>query len=175
MTGRPDITEALVMERRLLSLTQCVDPIDSPRSQSISAEERSKVLLTAELYRIAALLYNQRIHAGYLDRCHEREFFLIQAFQTLGRLPICTSPWPLFVIACEADSDDQRLVILRMLDHMDEARNIGNVFVLRDIILSFWKQQDLAADCDGRGGHPSWLDSLNLLFLHSNTAVPWFI
>lgn len=163
------------MERRLVSLTQCVDPIDGPRSPNLRAEVRSKVLLTAELYRIAALLYHQRIYADYFDRCREREVYLTHAFQILGRLPICTSPWPLFVIASEADSDDQRLVILRMLDRMDEARKIGNVFVLRGLIQSFWKQQDLAAHCDRRGGHPGWLSSLDSLFLHSKTAVPWFI
>ncbi|KAH8691551.1 fungal-specific transcription factor domain-containing protein [Talaromyces proteolyticus] len=175
MAGPPEITEALILERRLVSLTQCVDPIDSPPSQNVGAEERPKVLLTAELYRIAALLYHHRVHAYYLDRCKERNFYLKQAFQILCQLPICTSPWPLFVIASEAESDDQRLVILRILDRMDEARKIGNIFVLRDIIQSLWKQQDLAADCKTSGNQPGWSNSWDLLFLDSKMAVPWFI
>ncbi|KAJ5303201.1 fungal-specific transcription factor domain-containing protein [Penicillium atrosanguineum] len=171
----PDITEALILERKVVGLTQCLDPTDDLSSHGISVEERSKVLLTAEFYRIATLLYHHRLHAYYLPRHRERKVYLKQAFEILDRLPICTSPWPLFIVACEANSDDQRLVILRMLDRMDEARKIGNVFVMRDIIQSFWKQEDLAADCDGSSNQPNWSKSWDLLFFESKLAVPWFI
>ncbi|KAJ5096796.1 fungal-specific transcription factor domain-containing protein [Penicillium angulare] len=175
MAGPPDITEALIIEGRLTSLTQNVSHVESPESQNLNTEKNCKILETAEIYRLSALLYSQRIHADYLDRRRERKAYLTQAFQIFNRLSICTSPWPLFVIACEADSDEQRLTIIRMLDHMDEARSIGNIFVLREIIQSFWKQKDLAADCDERGSQPSWLNSLDLLLIDSKGAVPWFI
>ncbi|KAJ5291995.1 fungal-specific transcription factor domain-containing protein [Penicillium angulare] len=175
MSGPPDITEALILEGRLTSLTQNVSPVEGFESQTCTIEEHRKVIETAELYRLSALLYHQRIHADYLDRRREREAYLTQAFHIFNRLSICTSPWPLFVIACEADSDEQRLVIIRMLDHMDEARSIGNIFILREIIQSFWKQKDLAADCDARSSQPSWLNSLDSLLVDSKGAVPWFI
>lgn len=169
MAGHGDVTEALVLERKLVKLVQRIDSSDNP-----GFSNHCKPLQTAELYRVATLLYHHRVYANHINRNEERQIYLEQAFDLLSQMQLCTSPWPLFVVASEANSDDQRLLILGMLDRMDEARKIGNVFVLRDIIQSFWKQQDLAADWDGAGGQPRWAGSWDLLF-GEKRAVPWFI
>ncbi len=176
MAGHTDITEALVLERNLVTLTQRVEFMETPSQlEDPNSPNYRKPLLTAELYRVATLLYHHRVYASHLDRTQERQIYLEQAFDLLSQMHLCTSPWPLFVVASEANSDGERLLILRMLDRMDEARKIGNVFVLRDIIQSFWKQQDLAADGDGGGAQPRWSGSWDLLFGEGKRAVPWFI
>jgi hypothetical protein len=84
-------------------------------------------------------------------------------------MEVCTSPWPLFILACETTTDADRIKILRVLDRMDNSRTIGNVFVLRSIIEAFWKQKDLQEDVR-KPKHVDWRHLVNL-----DTASPWFI
>ncbi|KAI0967365.1 fungal-specific transcription factor domain-containing protein [Xylaria arbuscula] len=153
------------LENKISTLGQRLDPKQAER---LSRSECIRTLATAELYRIAAFLYLYRIGSAEASQ-DIKSAYVQQALQILGGLKVCTSPWPLFVIACETESDDQRISILRTLDGMDEERHIGNVFVLRHIIESFWKQQDLQAD-SGRAGSLKWWDTIDL-----NLNAPWFI
>ncbi|KAI0390437.1 fungal-specific transcription factor domain-containing protein [Xylariaceae sp. FL0594] len=158
-------TEWKVQLRNLESLHQRLDP---RHEQKLPQQSLRRTLATAELYRLAALLYLHR--ACCTDTTQEsRSEFIKQALDILSSLDVCTSPWPLFVIACESENDEQRITILRTLDRMDEERHIGNVFVLRHIIESFWKQQDLQADSVMTGGM-KWWDTVDL-----NLSAPWFI
>ncbi|KAL7622818.1 hypothetical protein AAE478_006497 [Parahypoxylon ruwenzoriense] len=153
------------IKSRITSLEQRLDPMDASR---LPQKERTRIRTTAELYRIAALLYLLR--TGECAQNQDfRSMYLEEAFKALNRLPVCTSPWPLFVIACETETDQQRIMILQTLDRMDDTRHIGNVFVLRDIIESFWKQQDLQAD-SGRMSNIKWWNVVNL-----NIPAPWCI
>ncbi|CAJ2502375.1 Uu.00g097690.m01.CDS01 [Anthostomella pinea] len=152
-------------ESKIATLVQRLDPV---HASSLPQQEQTKTHITAELYRIATFLYLQRTCTSPQTQEY-RSAYLEQAFQILGRLDVCTSPWPLFVIACETETDDQRIEVLRTLDRMDERRHIGNVFVLRNIIESFWKQRDLLADT-GRAANLKWWDIIDL-----RIASPWFI
>lgn len=157
--------EYKALESKLALLTQRLDP---RHEEYLSQHDRIRTLATAELYRIATFLYLHRV--GSTEPSQDiKTAYLQQALQVLGSLEVCTSPWPLFVIGCETETDDQRISILRTLDRMDEERHIGNVFVLRHIIESFWKQQDLQAD-SGRTGSLKWWDTIDL-----NLTSPWFI
>lgn len=133
-----------------------------------TVKEQTKIRLTAELYRMAAVLYLRAICPN-IDATNQTPVWLELAFDVLTRLEICTSPWPLFVVACESQTDQQRIQILRALDRMDEDRKIGNVFVLRSLIENYWKQQDLQADAD-KARPLRWWELMNF-----DTAAPWFI
>ncbi|KAK4494533.1 hypothetical protein PRZ48_013889 [Zasmidium cellare] len=74
---------------------------------------------TTELYRLAALLCLHQVLTQPEDQ-HRRVQHIDSAFSMLQSIKICTSPWPLFTIACEAITDEQRVLILDMLDRMDE-------------------------------------------------------
>ncbi|KAJ8126763.1 hypothetical protein O1611_g6876 [Lasiodiplodia mahajangana] len=165
LTEQRRAIEHKALENRLGLLTQRLDP---RHEECLTKADRTRTLATAELYRVATCLYLNRV--GSPDASQEVRSGLLQhALEVLGSLKVCTSPWPLFVIACETETDDQRIHILRTLDCMDEERHIGNVFVLRHIIESFWKQQDLQAD-SGRAGSLKWWDTIDL-----NLTSPWFI
>ncbi|KAK7952270.1 N-terminal fungal transcription regulatory domain-containing protein [Apiospora aurea] len=153
------------IEAKLATLEQTLAP-DS--TDKLSQSERTRILTTAELYRVAASLYLQRT-TNSPQALEARSIYLTQAFQLLGNLSICTSPWPLFVIACESEADEQRIEILLNLDKMDRERHIGNYYVLREVIEVYWKQHDLQAD-SARQSQTKWWDIVDL-----NTAAPWFI
>lgn len=152
-------------EKRIASLNQRLDP---RAAVQLSLSEQVKIQTTAELYRIATFLYLQRT-CNTADAEQLRTIYMEQAFKALHSLEICTSPWPLFVIACETESDEQRIEILHILDRMDDERNIGNILVLRNIIETFWKRKDLQADTV-RSNDLKWWDVVDL-----QTAAPWFI
>ncbi|KAI1823435.1 fungal-specific transcription factor domain-containing protein [Xylaria intraflava] len=157
--------EYKILASRLESLTQRLDP---RVAEHLSQHDRVRTLATAELYRIATFLYLLRVFSPETPP-DPKPVYLKEALRILANLKLCTSPWPLFVIACETENDDQRISILQALDLMDQERHIGNVFVLRHIIESFWKQQDLQAD-SGRASNLKWWDTID-----ANLTVPWFI
>lgn len=159
------INERRRIESHLQTLAQNLSPEEQASS---SPKRRAFILATAELYRLATLLYLQRVCSLVQDEV-TRPTYVDQAFATLATLEVATSPWPIFILACESRTDNQRIQILRTLDRMDAARNIGNVLVLRSIIESFWTQCDLRADV--ASGNPlKWWEMVNY-----ETAMPWFI
>lgn len=152
------------LQDRLFRLKQQPPTDDTLRS----VKDQTKIQLTAEFYRIAAILYLRAI-CPHVDATNQTPVWLDSAFEVLAGLEICTSPWPLFVVACECRTDKQRIVILRTLDRMDQDRKIGNVLVLRDLIENYWKQKDLQADGE-RSGPLRWWELMNF-----DTEAPWFI
>lgn len=133
------------------------------------SDGRSQASLTAELYRIATLLYLYTVCPDLADNM-ERDYRLNQALNILQEMAVCSSPWPLFIVAGEVTTDAQRMLILDVLERMDSLRNIGNVFLVRRLIGAYWKQLDLNAGGDKSQARPRiWQ------FLGSSSATPWFI
>lgn len=156
--------QRVTLEQRLHNLTQQLDPDEVSAS---SATKCRCIEATAELYRLAALLYLQRVCPTYGDDLR-REQYLTQAFAALGVLQVVTSPWPVFLVACESRDDEQRIQILQILDRMDSLRSIGNVHVMRKIIETVWKQRDLCCNGDGHREMRWWY------LVDSDVAAPWF-
>jgi hypothetical protein len=164
LPSRTYTTEFDDLESQLLRLNQHVNVHNAGQIQN----QMARILSTAEFYRIAALIYLLRV-IPHSENTSRRSLYISLGFRVLRSLPICTSPWPLFVLACEAQSDEHRIEILHALDQMDQNRKIGNVFVIRNIIETLWNQQDLQADVDNNSKLKWW----DMEVLNSNT--PWFI
>lgn len=152
------------LESQLLHLRQHANIDDADQIQ----HEMARIMSTAEFYRIAALIYLLRVIPGS-ENAIRRSSYVNQGFQVLKSLPICTSPWPLFVLACESQTDEHRIDILRALDQMDQDRKIGNVFVIRNIIQTLWNKEDLQADVD-KISNFRWWETAAL-----SSTTPWFI
>ncbi|KAF2022024.1 hypothetical protein BU24DRAFT_488332 [Aaosphaeria arxii CBS 175.79] len=127
--------------------------------------KRAEVLAKAELYRLAALLYLQRVVPADGDE-GRRAAYLQQALSILSRLTVASSPWPCFIVACEVTLEEQRSQILKALHDMDAIRRIGNVHATRAIIETIWKQQDLRGGVERVG----WWSCTDF-----GLSVPWFV
>lgn len=145
-------------------LSQQLSPEEASNSTPTQVENAST---TAELYRLASLLYLQRVVPTMGDDVRRADY-LDRAFATLKELSVATSPWPVFITACEARTEEERIYILEVLDQMDEVRNIGNVCVMRSIIEAVWKQQDLRETSVKSEAIQWWL------CIDSGVLVPWF-
>ncbi|KAF5603830.1 C6 finger domain protein [Fusarium subglutinans] len=129
------------LEAQLLSAEQ---HLSRDESTCLVHQNSTEALAKAELYRLAALLYLQRVVPtdGDEDR---REAYVQQALSIMSGLTVASSPWPCFIVACEVTLEEQRLQILEVLYKMDAVRKIGNMHVTRTIVETIWKQQDLRA------------------------------
>ncbi|KAK6594839.1 C6 finger domain-containing protein [Botrytis cinerea] len=105
--------------------------------------DQMKIENTAELYRLGALIYLHSILSVPSDSDIIQDL-VSKALAILTRNGVCTSPWPLFIAACEVVSDEQRIQILDVLEDMQSERRIGNLEIVRGIIETVWKQMDLA-------------------------------
>ena len=100
----------------------------------------------AELYRLAALIYLSRIARGESRDSANVQELLTQAFDLLGTLDFCLRPWPLFIIALEADTEDLRKTIMKVLDESLKRRPLGSMSILSRMIREAWVQQDLQSE-----------------------------
>ncbi len=97
----------------------------------------------AELYRLAALIYLNRIAKGQPRECKCVEDLLAQAFAILEHVDFCLRPWPLFIIALEADTEDHRKRVLDVVDASLKRRPLGSMAILNRMIREAWAQADL--------------------------------
>ncbi|VUC24872.1 unnamed protein product [Clonostachys rosea] len=162
---QPNTESRIWLDGRLQALNQRIHPDEN---LCTTRAERCRTLITAELYRLAAILYLQRVCPIEGDHAR-RVAYLGQAFDAYAKLETVSSPWPLFVVACESRKDKQRVIILDILDEMNRARSIGNLVDMRNAIEMYWKQCDLRADMDQARQLEWWR------FVDCGITVPWFV
>jgi hypothetical protein len=97
----------------------------------------------AELYRLAILIYLYRIVKGESRDCAGVEELVQQSFAVLSDMEFCLRPWPLFVIALEANTDNLRKTVLRILEGSLKSRPLGSIQLVSRMIRDAWVQEDL--------------------------------
>lgn len=130
---------------RIKSLEQRISNL--PYTQT--PEERDTDLkIPVEIYQIATLVYLARASQSpwdppaILDHLIERAF----AVPRCAMLSACDHFFPLFILACEARTDEQRATILELIDRTEEGARVRSLQGLKAEIESVWAQQDLYAD-----------------------------
>ena len=157
---------SLLIGARLQLLKQEIHVIVGESTGTI---DHQRITLTAEFYRIATLLYLYQIAPEKAIPEKAVQNLVRDGLQLMDQMNPCTSPWPLFIIACNVTSDDERLRILTILNAMIQKRRIGNYRIIKGLIQTLWKQQDLAAD----EVVPKKIDWRNLI--DPNSCMPSFI
>ena len=102
----------------------------------------------AELYRLAARLYLARVARGDVRDNLTVVSLVSEAIDLLRSMGRCERPWPLFIIALEARTDDQRRVVLDAFTGLDK-RPLWNMSVTKKLVLAAWVKQDLGNDDEG--------------------------
>lgn len=101
-----------------------------------------------ELFRTAVLVYIARICGAKLGEVRDMKPLLDKGFAQLARTPTCERLFPLFILGCEADSDERRLAVLDLLRRTEEGTHVRSLDCLRRGLDSLWIQEDLNADQD---------------------------
>ncbi|KAH6691315.1 fungal-specific transcription factor domain-containing protein [Plectosphaerella plurivora] len=164
-TSEAILEQRFQLEMVLQKATQRINPADVNTKEDTPTE---RIMATAQLYRLATLLYLLRAVPDAADEGRRRSY-LNEAFMALRRTGVATSPWAVFVVACESRRDTERSFMLDVLDKMVEARNIGNIRVLRTIVEAIWKQQDIADNANSSpDASPTWPTT------DYGIPVPWY-
>lgn len=112
-----------------------------------------------EVFELAALVYLNRMLGPLLDdqplRTQQR---IDQAFAVLSRLNSCERQYPVFILGCEARTDEQRAIVLDLISKTEgnlASRSFKHIKLLLDVI---WAQDDLV---DGQHGDLSYWNKLS--------------
>lgn len=128
-----------VLEQRLHHLSQ-----REQHDESKTAQSSTRNTQIAEFYRLAALLYLQRVARNSPRDTPHVIKLVADAYRTLKVMARCDRPWPLFVIALEASTEDERRLVLVTIETLLEHKPLRKWMMLRTMIQQAWSQKDLA-------------------------------
>ena len=111
----------------------------------LCATATNRNILASDLHRLASLIYvNRAIHrVTETDFRHRR--LVRDGILLLTNMITCQNAWPLFIVACEAVDDNQRLAILDVFEQTrrDRRRRSSHIDLLQHMVEAVWKQHDL--------------------------------
>lgn len=115
-----------------------------PVSTSFGADDA----VALEVYQMATRIYFVRASKSSWKLSTKIESVIDNVFA--GPLPAhaCGHFFPVFILACETQTDERRTAILNLIDHIERNAQIRGIERLRHTIQSIWVQQDLYADSD---------------------------
>ena len=112
-----------------------------------------------EAFELATLIYLNRTSRPLLDdqplRTQQR---IDKAFAVLSQLNSCERQFPVFVLGCEARTDNQRAIVLDLISRTEgnvASRSFNHVKLLLEAL---WAQDDLV---DGHHGDISYWNKLS--------------
>ncbi|KAF1990276.1 hypothetical protein K402DRAFT_348234 [Aulographum hederae CBS 113979] len=138
--GRSDQHEKTFkdLQARLETIQQEVN-VTSTRT----SHEVARLKSTAELYRLACLIYLERVGRG-VPRWNTRVGKVVEvALDLLESLKSCERAFPMFVVSCEARTDEQRRIVLDVFAETSKTRNVGNMNLVRTMVEAAWVHDDL--------------------------------
>lgn len=110
-----------------------------------------------EVFQLATLIYLNRICGSLLDQPLKTEQRIHSVFTLLPQLSSCERQLPVFIVGCEARTDQQRAIILDLISRTERnaaSRSFRHVKLLLEAI---WAQDDLV---DGQHEVLSYHDRL---------------
>ncbi|KAH7135689.1 fungal-specific transcription factor domain-containing protein [Dendryphion nanum] len=131
---------SLLIRSRLQTLSQ---EIRLEIGETSGTLDQTRILLTADFYRIATHLYLYQIAPPQAIPPNAVKELVKEGWSVLDQMEVCTSPWPLFILACNVGTDVERWKIMAMLEVMEERRGVGNYLLVRGLIQAVWMRADL--------------------------------
>ncbi|KAI1778172.1 fungal-specific transcription factor domain-containing protein [Hypoxylon cercidicola] len=139
----------------------------TPPSANLDAD----AALAVEVFQTATRVYLVRASQSPWEMPASLDSLIDKAFA--GPIVNCTCPhfFPLFILACEARTDDRRRAILDLIDSTENDIRVRNRAWLKEVIQSVWVHQDLHADSDLL---VNYVDVMSEMISSSDT-VPSFV
>ncbi|KAI2618208.1 fungal-specific transcription factor domain-containing protein [Hypoxylon sp. NC1633] len=99
---------------------------------------------TVELYQLALLVYLHRVSGNMLDQHNRTQQRIDKAFAMFSQLSSCERQFPVFILGCEARTDDQRAVILELISRTEKNISSRSLLYVKLLLQGIWAQDDLA-------------------------------
>jgi hypothetical protein len=147
------------------------DRIGSLPIMPVSTSSGADDAVAVQVYQMATRIYFVRASQSSWKLSTEIDSLIDNVFA--GPLPAhaCGHFFPVFVLACEARTDERRTSILNLIDRTERSVQIRSIEGLRRTIQSIWVQQDLHSDSD------LLLNYLGIMtrVISSSNALPSFV
>ncbi|KAF2763211.1 hypothetical protein EJ05DRAFT_496039 [Pseudovirgaria hyperparasitica] len=130
------------LEHSILNARQVLEVESVSHDRAVVIEEDAMKHI-AELFRLAGLIYLHRAIKKSPPWLPPVSMWVSEAYDHLRKITVCDRNFPLFIIACEARTDEQRSEILRVLRNSEEKSKVGNTLRVRQFIERVWAQDDL--------------------------------
>ncbi|KEY74832.1 hypothetical protein S7711_06518 [Stachybotrys chartarum IBT 7711] len=137
---------------------------------NLPSESNAHVQITLELHQLSTLIYLVRVSQNPLEAVPDLQLLVDWAFAVPIQAPACAHFFPLFVLACEARTDEQRTAILALLRRTEKAI-YGRRRHISSLIQSVWVQQDLYADGEVMLNYAAVMN----VAINANLALPTFV
>ncbi|KAL4993353.1 fungal-specific transcription factor domain-containing protein [Aspergillus recurvatus] len=151
LTPSPTNTLLILFDRGYQILAATPDSVPSGALQTLAWELQTLPLPdtpdpTFELFHLAILVYFNRMTASALEPRLTTQARIQRALTIFATLDSCPRQFPLFIIGCEARTDEERCTILELIDRTEKTASSRSVVILRTLIKAVWVQDDLAGD-----------------------------
>jgi hypothetical protein len=124
---------------------------------AVMENEDADAPLTRELFRLAMLVYLHRASENLLNQWPRTQQHIDRAFATLAQLGSCDRQFPVFILGCEARSDEQRAVVLDLIARTEGGVSSRSFRYVQVLLQAMWAQDDLA---NGDIKHVKYWDKL---------------
>ncbi|KAI0547913.1 hypothetical protein F4679DRAFT_552553 [Xylaria curta] len=98
---------------------------------------------TDEAFQLAALVYLDRITDSLVIEPSRTKKNITRAFAHLSKLPHYKRQLPVFILGCEARSDEQRAIILDLISRTEENTAVRSFNHVKVLLAAIWAQDDL--------------------------------
>ncbi|KAI0856237.1 fungal-specific transcription factor domain-containing protein [Xylaria cubensis] len=102
-----------------------------------------------EAFRLAALVYLDRITDSLIIEPSRTQENITRAFAHLSKLPYYKRQLPIFILGCEARSDEQRAIILDLISRTEENTAVRSFNHVKVLLAAVWAQDDLVDEQTG--------------------------
>ncbi|KAI0555996.1 fungal-specific transcription factor domain-containing protein [Xylaria curta] len=137
---------------------------------SSTDEVCGRMAALTEVFRTAVLVYISRICMNRFGESRDLGPLLDRGFAQMEQMQTCERLFPIFILGCEADTDERRIMILNLLRRTENKR-VRALDCIRRGLESVWIQDDLHADEDMT---LDYMDKLSVVVSSSHT-LPTFV
>lgn len=129
---------------------------------------------STELYRMTTLIYLVRASQSPWEASSsssELDALVDQAFSVPLQMTACDHFFPLFILGCEARTDEQRAIILGMIERTEKGPHVRSMKRLQAGIQSVWAHHDLHADSDVAVNYVRMMNAV----ISSHSTLPSYV
>ncbi|KAK2751345.1 hypothetical protein FQN55_001080 [Onygenales sp. PD_40] len=160
--------EMSAIEHDLLTIEQESTQPHIPRTETeteTGIDLRSREIKLAAFYRLGMLIYFERVMRNNSGPSARVDGWAEEAFTILREIDLWARALPLFFVACEAHTEEQRAVILSLLTREQRREFQRPLDCFQRLIEAMWVRYDLYKD---EGRQLNYAEALNSVTVMSN-------
>ncbi|KAL7815022.1 fungal-specific transcription factor domain-containing protein [Trichoderma aethiopicum] len=129
------------LELRLKNIDDLRDCFDVEK-EGLTISKATEIM-NDRLFQYALIIYVDRVVKGAFMSSSAAQSAAAKAFTLLEQIRLYDRPFPLFILSIQAETDEQRLLIMTTIQRTMEARPMNNLGPTEEMIKKLWAQQDL--------------------------------